>query len=753
MAAAAAIAMANQQMAQSMQAKNPLSNHQSNVPFSVQSNTNSVGAPAAETNGTNVPSASQPLNPMQQLSFPFPHQNPFAAALLSGLFSGSPALLNPAPGPAAPSINAASSTAPQHIVNNGDALSDNPVTETKARKRSRKKKVATETVQPVAQNVPHAAVAAAAAQVFAAHGAFPPVSSGAALPNTVFSHMQNWTPEQLEQHVQLLRDTGQQIPQPVAILLAEARKKEEKRTAKRAANRKSACSSRARKKALVEEMTKANAWLRRQAMILALLPDLVIAITVDGKITFCSAQVERVLRHKISHLIGANFEDIIMPSSREKLGRLVQELVAAEHAATIDAAVAAPDNSSSAKPARAIRVASSDPENSSGNDANRVTDCSFPLAVVNCANEPNSAEDNSDLSASNGGGGKAEETTTAQRGGSPKSYSQVKSDASCGSMPNQRAQAQSSSDDSFASSNLLKANEALDRNVRFHNEKLASEGKAGKIKPAHKDDVTGAAVTANNASARLSSLQVKLVPQEEEKTIKRKTSRYDSMEEQYSSSSSELMLDGPEKKRSRRNGLQNASDDSGYRESDQSVEDTSDDSSEIRNGPRIKPLAPACNICLIRDDLTTIWCEVTSSIRTRSLKDESSDETMGPLEAKAVSSNATTSADASKWGDEDQGEVKELLLCLRPIRDGEESVDESLRFVPPNNLEISESNLLDSGDPSSASERNRPPKKRPIVSEPSSSSLSNDASKKRRVDGVETEKSAVESLMLMGNHA
>lgn len=95
----------------------------------------------------------------------------------------------------------------------------------------------------------------------------------------------------LEQHVQVLRDTGQQIPQPVAILLAEARKKEEKRTAKRAANRKSACSSRARKKALVEEMTKANAWLRRQAMILALLPDLVIAITVDGKITFCSAQV------------------------------------------------------------------------------------------------------------------------------------------------------------------------------------------------------------------------------------------------------------------------------------------------------------------------------------------------------------------------------------------------------------------------------------------------------------------------------
>lgn len=52
----------------------------------------------------------------------------------------------------------------------------------------------------------------------------------------------------LEQRVQLLRDAGQQIPQPVAILLAEARAKEDKRTAKRAANRKSACSSRARKR-------------------------------------------------------------------------------------------------------------------------------------------------------------------------------------------------------------------------------------------------------------------------------------------------------------------------------------------------------------------------------------------------------------------------------------------------------------------------------------------------------------------------
>lgn len=95
----------------------------------------------------------------------------------------------------------------------------------------------------------------------------------------------------LESHVQMLQDSNQAIPQPVAMLLAEARRKEEKRTAKRVANRKSACTSRARKKALVEEMTRTNARLKRQAMILALLPDLVIAITIDGEITFCSAQV------------------------------------------------------------------------------------------------------------------------------------------------------------------------------------------------------------------------------------------------------------------------------------------------------------------------------------------------------------------------------------------------------------------------------------------------------------------------------
>lgn len=104
-------------------------------------------------------------------------------------------------------------------------------------------------------------------------------------------NMRNWSLEKLEAHVRLLMSTNQPIPQPLNLLLADARRKEEKRTAKRVANRRSACTSRARKKALVEEMTKTNIRLKRQALILSLLPDLVMAISIDGEINFCSDQV------------------------------------------------------------------------------------------------------------------------------------------------------------------------------------------------------------------------------------------------------------------------------------------------------------------------------------------------------------------------------------------------------------------------------------------------------------------------------
>jgi hypothetical protein len=160
-----------------------------------------------------------------------------------------------------------------------------------------------------------------------------------------------------------------------------------------------------------------------------------------------------------------------------------------------------------------------------------------------------------------------------------------------------------------------------------------------------------------------------------------------------------------------------------------------------------------------------------SSERTQSASNESKD-------SKDPSSTAT---------DEDlttKDEIKELLLCLRPIRDGEEIFDESLRFVPKIIHEVSDLGTIDDCSPCTSttstdgasrdpgSDRKgklRPPKKRPVDSDPirtfitrpfitrlSSSGSGHDsdpmAVKKCCAQEDATEKSAVESLLLMGNN-
>ena len=134
---------------------------------------------------------------------------------------------------------------------------------------------------------------------------------------------------------------NQPIPHSVAILRSEAERKIKKKNDKRVANRKSASNSRARKKALVEEMTKTNARLKKQAMILALLPDLVMTTTTEGEITFCSAQAERILGYKTDDLSGAKLYNLLVPSSRHALKSLIEELVHPGKAKAARASVAA----------------------------------------------------------------------------------------------------------------------------------------------------------------------------------------------------------------------------------------------------------------------------------------------------------------------------------------------------------------------------------------------------------------------------
>jgi hypothetical protein len=66
--------------------------------------------------------------------------------------------------------------------------------------------------------------------------------------------------------------------QPPSPNLKHLTRQEEKKRLKRAANRRSACTSRARKKQYVEEMTMANKILKKHAHILELLPDLILGV-------------------------------------------------------------------------------------------------------------------------------------------------------------------------------------------------------------------------------------------------------------------------------------------------------------------------------------------------------------------------------------------------------------------------------------------------------------------------------------------
>jgi PAS domain S-box-containing protein len=192
-----------------------------------------------------------------------------------------------------------------------------------------------------------------------------------------------------EHHVKLLEQLNQSVPHNIMSLLNDARKRVEKKHAKRVANRKSASTSRARKKALVQEMSELNARLRRQALILALLPDLVIVINPEGKITFCSQQVEKVLNHRVDALVGENLSKIVAPSSREKLEKLVQNLLFTDKGSSRDEDSKQEDpkklhkSEASKLKAKKVKVGHISAGNSADTGVNAVTDSSFPLSIVN----------------------------------------------------------------------------------------------------------------------------------------------------------------------------------------------------------------------------------------------------------------------------------------------------------------------------------------------------------------------------------
>lgn len=179
---------------------------------------------------------------------------------------------------------------------------------------------------------------------------------------------------------------------------------------------------------------------------------------------------------------------------------------------------------------------------------------------------------------------------------------------------------------------------------------------------------------------------------------------------------------------------------------------------------RRKPLAPTCNVCLIRNDLSTLWCEVTSSIRTREPEEDLDDgltvdtRKPPPDTSRASSVSNDTPNDAIPVKTEEKETVREILLCLRPIRDGDEKVDPKYRFVARERREVSEdsntgnsSSTSADADPASSSDQGRPSgpaKKRKMTA----NDPDDDPYKRTRTDSeVGMDAAVVESLMLMSH--
>ncbi|KAG5189591.1 hypothetical protein JKP88DRAFT_154181, partial [Tribonema minus] len=93
---------------------------------------------------------------------------------------------------------------------------------------------------------------------------------------------------------------------------------------KRAANRKSASASRARKKTFVEEMSIENDRMRRNAQILALLPDLIVALCRRGTVSYVSGACEAFLQKRSEEMRGMSMFDLVTPECHGALSLLLR---------------------------------------------------------------------------------------------------------------------------------------------------------------------------------------------------------------------------------------------------------------------------------------------------------------------------------------------------------------------------------------------------------------------------------------------
>ena len=403
-----------------------------------------------------------------------------------------------------------------------------------------------------------------------------------------------------------------------------------------------------------------NAQLRRLELILSYLPDPVIAISPKGVITFCSMQLERVFRHKVSDLVGANIEDLMIPKSRGVIKKLIGDILAAEQQLS-DPSLNGDD---------AKKVAGGDISGGSdGQPFGNSDHSAFPLLEVKVnSTQVDAGEDvsDSDENRRHSPNGKKSSQAAATEISSltHKDSSFNSNEGDDATPPLKKAKVdtngkKTNSSESDESSDQRNANANLSKNVEAC--KL-NKDKNVEVRFSHKDDVMGAYVTANNADAKLSSLM-------HEPSLKTKHVMLPAhkQEEQCSSTMDSSLSKTSSDKAQAKKG--NSSSDSGYREGGETPEDSNSSSScasidmASLTRKRARPMAPSRNVCLIRSDLSTIWCEMTSSVRTCMPRDD------------------TDRGSVSKEGSvTEPGELqKEILLCFRPIQEGAK-VSSELRF-------------------------------------------------------------------------
>jgi len=201
-------------------------------------------------------------------------------------------------------------------------------------------------------------------------------------------------------------------------------------------------------------------------------------------------------------------------------------------------------------------------------------------------------------------------------------------------------------------------------------------------------------------------------------------------------------------------------------------------------------LPPACKVSLIRNDLSTIWCELTASIRTKAepiaVPPSSPVKQGGKPKKEGSNSNSESNEESTSSSESEQQTEKELLLCFRPFREGEK-VGEELRFCPKagedtdgsssilaSSVDATKVSSMDSTNvssmtsPSSNVSSKKASKKTAATSASAkSSSEKKQPSKKKRHLEVEekmsrsddnetqvdaNEKSAIETMMKLANH-